>query len=80
VSREQAVELGLVGPAARASGLERDVRQDFPAGIFQFSQIPPSTADSGDVFARAMVRWLELQRSVGWIERETAGLPSGAIR
>ena len=32
LSAEQAAELGLVGPAARACGLVRDVRYDHPAG------------------------------------------------
>ena len=47
--------LGLVGPAARACGLERDVRHDFPAGIFRFAQVPVSSWTTGDVFARAYV-------------------------
>ena len=41
--------IGMVGPAARACGLESDVRQDFPTGIFRFSQIPVSTGQDGDV-------------------------------
>ena len=34
ISAETAVALGLVGPAARACGLESDVRHDFPSGIY----------------------------------------------
>ena len=41
--RKSAAALGLVGPAARACGVERDVRHDFPSGIFRFAQIPVST-------------------------------------
>ncbi|MBI2931201.1 MAG: NADH-quinone oxidoreductase subunit C [Planctomycetes bacterium] len=77
VSRQTCEELGLVGPAARASGVERDARQDFPAGIFRFAHIPVSTCDSGDVYARAYVRWLEIQRSVAFIRDQVASLPSG---
>jgi hypothetical protein len=55
--RPVALELGLVGPAARASGLARDVRQDQPCGIFRFAQIPVSSYDTGDVFARAPPPW-----------------------
>src|SRR5207302_1678208 len=36
VDAEVARTLGMVGPAARACGIECDVRQDFPAGIFRF--------------------------------------------
>jgi Ni,Fe-hydrogenase III large subunit len=75
-----AVELGIVGPAARASGVERDIRQDQPSGIFRFSHIPVSTYDSGDVFARTFVRWLEIQQSVEFIREQLGALPAGAIR
>jgi len=80
LKKETAAELGLVGVAARACGIERDVRFDFPAGAFQFSQIPVSTYSSGDVFARAFVRWLELQRSVEFILGQLEALPDGLIR
>jgi Ni,Fe-hydrogenase III large subunit len=80
VSREVAEALGLVGVAARASGLERDARFDFPAGIFRLTQIPVSTCQSGDVFARAWVRWLEIQRSADFIREQLQALPEGPIR
>ena len=79
VSSETAEDLGLVGPAARASGLVRDVRYNFPSGIFRFAQIPVSTWGTGDVFGRAYVRWLELQRSLAFIESQIGLLPSGDI-
>ena len=63
-------ELGLVGVAARACGLPRDVRFEMPAGKYQFSQIPLSIWRTGDVFARAYVRWLEIQRSAEFIRAE----------
>ena len=53
VSQDVCQALGLVGPAARACGVECDVRHDFPAGIFRFAQVPVSTWQTGDVFARA---------------------------
>jgi len=60
----------------RACGITRDVRQDFPSGIFRYAQIPVSTWQSGDVFARAFVRWLEIQRSIAFI-REQLKMPGG---
>jgi Ni,Fe-hydrogenase III large subunit len=80
LSRETCRELGLVGPAARASGLPRDARAEFPSGIWRFAQIPVSTGESGDVLARAMVRWLEIQRSTTFLKEQIAALPPGAIR
>ena len=80
LSPETAREIGLTGPAARACGMDRDVRRDLPSGIWRFSQIPVSTWHTGDVFARAYVRWLETQRSFAFIEDQLGALPSGDIR
>ncbi len=80
LSPETCNALGVVGPAARACGMERDVRRDFPSGIFRFFHIPVSTWHSGDVFARAYVRWLEIQRSVAFIEDVLGALPAGTVR
>ncbi len=77
VSRNIAAELGLVGPAARASGLDRDVRRDQPSGLFCFSHIPVSTCEEGDVFSRAYLRWLEIQHSIDFIRARLHALPAG---
>ncbi len=73
-------QFGIVGPAARASGLARDVRHDQPSGIFRFVQVPVSTWSGGDVFARAYVRWLEVQQSLVFIREQLQALPAGALR
>src|SRR5205823_13381656 len=80
VEQDVAHALGMVGPAARACGIECDVRHDFPSGIYRFAQIAMSTWTTGDVFARAYVRWLEIQRSVKFIRDQLQGLPEGPIR
>jgi len=72
--------LGLVGPASRSAGIDRDIRRDFPSGIYRFALIPPSTWHTGDVFARAYVRWLEIQRSGQFIMEQFDALPAGAVR
>lgn len=80
VSSETARQLGLVGPAARATGLRRDVRTHHPTGIFQFVHIPISTFHTGDVFGRAFLRWLEIERSVHFIRSQLKELPAGSAR
>jgi len=80
LDRKTCMDLGLVGPAARACGVERDVRFDFPFGIYTMTQIPVSTWHSGDVFARAYVRWLEIQRSAEFIREQLGALPGGAVQ
>jgi Ni,Fe-hydrogenase III large subunit len=80
VPPETALELGLVGVAARASGVERDVRAQFPSGLYRFAQIPVSSYHTGNVFARAHVRWMEIQRSLAFISDQLKALPDGSIR
>ncbi len=76
----QAADLGLVGPAARACGLVRDVRCDHPAGWHRLAQAPVAVWPSGDVFARARVRWLEMQHSFRCLQAPLAAPPDGQIR
>ncbi|MCR4317431.1 MAG: NADH-quinone oxidoreductase subunit C [Planctomycetes bacterium] len=77
---EVAIELGIVGPAARASGVARDVRQDQPSGLFRFAHIPMSTCDAGDVLSRAFIRRLEIQHSIEFIREQLHQIPSGPVK
>lgn len=76
----QASELGLVGPVARACGLVRDVRYDHPAGWHRMAQAPVAVWPGGDVFARARVRSLEVQRSGQFLREQLAAPAEGEIR
>ena len=80
LTQEQATELGLVGPAARACGIKRDVRHDYPFGIFRMTHLPVATAFHGDVCSRTMVRWQEAQKSMDFIEEQLRQLPGGGHR
>jgi Ni,Fe-hydrogenase III large subunit len=79
VTIDTARTLGLVGVAARASGLGRDVRNTHPSGYYRFAHLPMSAWTSGDVFARAYVRGLEIRRSIDFIRTVLRTLPGGAI-
>jgi len=77
IGAELAVELGLVGPAARACGLSRDVRTSHPMESSHLVHNVVSTVESGDVLARAYVRWLEIQRSIELLRSQLPDLPRG---
>ncbi len=79
LSREKCLELGVVGPPARACGVPRDVRHDHPYGVFRFAHIPVATAWAGDVLARSLVRWLEIQRSLEFVVEQLRSLPRGEV-
>lgn len=80
VTADTTEELGLVGPAARAAGLECDIRRDYPFGLFRMLQIPVMTTQGGDVHARTLVRWLECRRSLDFIEEMLGQMPGGGVR
>ncbi|HSD30566.1 MAG TPA: NADH-quinone oxidoreductase subunit C [Gemmatimonadales bacterium] len=80
VSKDACVEEGYVGPVARACEVARDVRHDHPYGIFRFAHIPVATAWAGDVLARALVRRLEIERSLEFVIEQLGTLPKGEAR
>ena len=80
VSGQMMKDLGLVGPVARACGRGLDVRTDYAFGMYRFHYIPVSTALSGDVYARALVRWLESQRSIEFLLDVLNRIPEGDLR
>jgi Ni,Fe-hydrogenase III large subunit len=79
VTREVAETLGLVGPVARASGCDRDARRDHPGGIFRFAHVPVARVETGDVMARALVRWLETRRSIAFCREQLSELPAESL-
>ncbi len=79
LSRETCEEMGIVGVAARASGLPRDVRREFPWGVFLDRAIEARLWPTGDVYARARVRWMEVEQSAGWVDGLLAKLPEGVL-
>ena len=79
VSRQDAATLGLVGPAARASGVNLDVRSDLPWGSYQSHPLPSVSWQTGDVAARAYVRWFEIEKAVEFIAEEARVLPTGPV-
>ncbi len=79
VSHQTAQELGLVGPSARASGCGLDVRTDYAFGMYRFHHVPVATVPSGDVYARALVRWIESQRSIEFLLDVLDQMPQGDL-
>jgi Ni,Fe-hydrogenase III large subunit len=67
LTHQAAMELGAVGPAARASGVDRDARRDFPQPLFARGRPEVTIGNDGDVFARAMQRWREIENSVAFL-------------
>ena len=82
VDRGTAIDLGLVGPAARASGLEVDVRCFHPHGPYRDTEVPLQLRMHGDVMDRASQRREEVDTSArlieGWLGQACAAKPADA--
>jgi NADH-quinone oxidoreductase subunit D len=64
ISKDDAVAYGLVGPIARAAGVDYDVRKYFPYMGYDTYEFNVPTQAAGDVFARYQVRVAEMRESV----------------
>jgi len=76
VTPRAARRIGLVGLVARASGVDRDVRVDFPYGMYRYSNVGSAALESGDVYAPAKMRSLEIQQSIEFILEQLESLPA----
>jgi Ni,Fe-hydrogenase III large subunit/Ni,Fe-hydrogenase III component G len=63
LTQEDALRLGIVGIAARASGVSRDLRRDHPHCAYQHLDFHTTLQTTGDVFARMNVRIEEVREA-----------------
>jgi len=77
--RQDAIDLSVVGPTARASGVNIDVRRDEPHAAYGQVEWNVVVFDEGDVLAKAKVRLLEIFESIKIIRGCLAKLPPGPI-
>jgi len=80
LTKERAVNWGVVGPTARASGVSVDLRRMAPYAAYDQLEFKVPVETSGDVFSRVVVRLLEMVESCRMIEQALKQLPPGPIR
>lgn len=79
VSHEEAVALSMVGPFARASNVNYDVRMFGRGAYGDLSDFQPILDGQGDCYARVKVRCLEILQSIEIIKELAAKIPAGDI-
>jgi len=79
LTTEDAIRLGAVGPHARASGVDMDVRRDAPYSSYEDFEFAVPVQTSCDVYARVVVRVLEIYESIKIIRQAVDNLPVGPI-
>jgi membrane-bound hydrogenase subunit alpha len=79
LSHEDALRLGAVGPVARASGIDRDVRRDDPYAIYDRLDFKVITDNHNDIYGRTLVRLGELLESFKMIRQMLRDIPAGPL-
>jgi membrane-bound hydrogenase subunit alpha len=79
LTKDDALRLNTVGPTARASGVDRDIRRDDPYAAYGDLHFDVIIDDHCDVYGRAVVRLKELMESYKMIREIVEKLPEGPI-
>ncbi|MBN3037253.1 MAG: NADH dehydrogenase subunit, partial [Candidatus Diapherotrites archaeon] len=77
LTKKEALELCAVGPTARASGLDRDVRQDHSYAAYGDLGVRSILGKNGDCYDRFVVRVKEVAQSIDIVEQCLGALPAG---
>jgi NADH-quinone oxidoreductase subunit D len=79
LSGEDAINMGVTGPLARASGVLRDLRKDEPYLAYPDLDFKVIASKDGDCYARYLVRMQEMLESVKIIEQCLDNIPDGPV-
>ncbi|MEW6040308.1 MAG: nickel-dependent hydrogenase large subunit [Elusimicrobiota bacterium] len=82
LTKQEAIDYCVVGPTARASGIDIDVRRDDPYSAYPLVDWKVIVTQNGDVFDKVVVRILEMYEAVKIIKGCLEGLkkePKGEI-
>lgn len=69
LTRQDIIDYCAVGPTARASGVDVDIRRDDPYAAYPLINWKVMVVQEGDIFAKAVVRFLEMLESISMIEQ-----------
>lgn len=79
LSKQAALDLGVVGMAARASGIDADLRRDHPHDAYDGLRFEVPVEEGGDVRARLMVRAREVEQSFSILRQVLEALPESPL-
>ena len=79
MTQEKAVEMGLTGVPLRCTGVEFDVRKDYPYGWYKNLDFDVITDTEGDVEASYRIRIGEVKQSIRMIKQILEDLPEGEV-
>lgn len=77
LSADEAITIGLSGPALRASGVNWDIRKHEPYLVYDRMDFVVPTGETGDCLDRYLVRIEEMRQSLRIIEQAVTAMPPG---
>src|SRR5215207_5133437 len=79
MTQEKAIEMGVTGPALRCTGVDFDIRRDYPYSWYPNVEFDVITDTGGDVEASYRVRIAECLQSIRIIKQVLENLPEGEV-
>jgi NADH-quinone oxidoreductase subunit D len=79
MTQEKAIEMGVTGPALRCTGVDFDIRRDYPYSWYPNVEFDVITDTGGDVEASYRVRIGECLQSIRIIKQVLENLPEGEV-
>ncbi len=79
ITKEQTIKWSLVGPVARARGVDIDVRRDHPYAAYDEMKFDVPVLDSCDVWATLVIRILEIYESIKILKQCMDKIPEGEL-
>ncbi len=75
-----AINCGISGPVARASGIKRDLRKDDPYSVYDRFDFEIPTCENGDCYDRYRVRIAEMRQSLRILSQAMKVIPPGPVK
>jgi len=79
ISAEDAIDIGLTGPALRGSGVDWDLRRDNPYSGYEKYQFKVPTGENCDTFDRYKVRLIEMREACKIVRQALDRLKPGPV-
>ncbi|MGB3635722.1 MAG: NADH-quinone oxidoreductase subunit D [Rubrobacteraceae bacterium] len=79
MSPDKALDMGLTGPPLRCTGVDFDIRRDYPYSIYNELDFNVIIEDAGDVEASYKVRVREILESIKLIKQCLEKMPEGEV-
>ena len=77
ITKQEAIDWGLVGPVARARGVDIDARRDHPYAAYDEMKFDVPVLDDCDVWATLVIRVLEVYEAIRIIHQVLDRMPAG---